>query len=281
VSAERESTVEVVGPPRAAAERAYDCEVDDRARTGFSAAADAYHASRPGWPLNAVKSAFEEWKLDPTDGLVVDLAAGTGRLTEELGLVCPHVLAIEPVDDMRAYIRGADALAGTAEDMPLEDASALAVFVGEAFHWFDYTLALCELARVLRPGGGLAVLWNNPIPNAAEDELRRAIGELLKPYAYHPKGRNLFAGDPREERAWLSVAGWERFEPARHREFFHEQNMTQEELVRMVASWSFVAGLEEPVRSEALRGVDRLLAERGVEHHCQRWRCDVYLTQRR
>jgi ubiquinone/menaquinone biosynthesis C-methylase UbiE len=255
--------------------------VDERARKGFAAAAGAYQASRPTWPIEAIRQAFEEWELDPAGGLVVDLAAGTGRLADQLRQVCPHVVAIEPVDEMRAHIRHVEALPGTAEDIPLKDAAVLAVFVGEAFHWFDYTPALAELSRVLRPEGGLAVMWNNPVPNAAEDDLRRAIAELLEPYAYHPKGRNLFAGDPREERAWLSASGWESFEPVQRHEFFHEQEMTRNELVELVASWSFVAGLKEPERGQALSAVDRLLEERGIEHHGQRWRCDMYLTRRR
>ena len=255
--------------------------MDEAARRGFAAAAAAYQTFRPGWPLEAVEAAFEGWEIDPSQGFVVDLAAGTGRLSEQLARVCPRVLAIEPVEEMRAHIRGADALAGTAEDIPLEDATAHAVFVGEAFHWFDYSLALRELARILRPGGGLAVMWNNPAQDEEDLEVRQAIRELVRPYAYHPKGRDLFAGDPRKERAWLSVPGWESFEPVRREEFFHEQEMSREGLVGLLGSWSFIAALDEPSRTEVLTSVNRLLEERGIEHRRQRWRCDTYLTKRR
>lgn len=255
--------------------------MDERARTGFAAAADAYQASRPTWPIPAIREAFEEWGLDPADGLVVDLAAGTGRLAHQLGHVCPQVMAIEPVDEMRAHIRDVEARAGTAEEIPLGDAAVLAVFVGEAFHWFDYTPALSEISRVLRPGGGLAVMWNYAVPDPAEEELWRTIADLVKPYAYHPKGRNLLTGDPREERGWRSASGWESFEPVQHREFLHGQLMSRNGLVELIASWSFIAALDDRTRSEVLMAVDRLLAERKIDRHLRRWRCDIYLTRKR
>ena len=94
----------------------------------------------------------------------VDLAAGSGKLTRALAPRFAEVVAVEPNDDMRAVLAGRSAdvrvLAGTAERMPLPDDSADAVFVGDAFHWFDGAAAVAELDRVLRPGGGVALLWN-------------------------------------------------------------------------------------------------------------------------
>lgn len=87
------------------------------------------------------------------------------------------MVAIEPDDEMRALISGADARAGTAEDIPLPDDSVDAVFCGEAFHWFDATVALEEIARVLKPRGGLALMWNHgwgfepELPEALYDRL--------------------------------------------------------------------------------------------------------------
>src|SRR3954454_16124931 len=89
------------------------------------------------------------------------LGAGTGRLTQRLLELGLDVIAIEPLDEMRALIpRPARSLPGTAEDIPLPDASVDAIVVGQAFHWFDSSRALPEMARVLRPGGTIGLLWN-------------------------------------------------------------------------------------------------------------------------
>ena len=86
---------------------------------------------------------------------VLDLAAGTGKLTRLLVPTGAHVVAVEPVPAMRALLTDVDALDGTAEAIPLPDASVDAVTVGQAFHWFDPPTALAEIDRVLRPGGRL------------------------------------------------------------------------------------------------------------------------------
>ena len=123
------------------------------AATGFASAADAYERSRPSYAEDAVA----ELGLS---GLIADVAAGTGKLTRFL-LPFGDVVAIEPVAEMRAHAaRLAPALGATAEALPLRDGAVDAVTVGQAFHWFDAPRALAEVARVLRPGGTLAMLWN-------------------------------------------------------------------------------------------------------------------------
>ena len=113
---------------------------------------------------------------------VLDLGAGTGRVTRELVRRFEHVVAIEPDERMRA-LHG-EAIAGSAEAIPLEDASVDAVFVGEAFHWFDPEAAIPEIARVLRPRGGLAILWTHwwetepPLPERGARAVARAVGSL-------------------------------------------------------------------------------------------------------
>ena len=92
---------------------------------------------------------------------MLDLGAGTGRLTRELVQRFASVVAIEPDDEMRALVGTGAVLAGTAESIPLEDASVECVFVGEAFHWFDAGRAIDEIARVLVPRGGLAIIWSH------------------------------------------------------------------------------------------------------------------------
>jgi ubiquinone/menaquinone biosynthesis C-methylase UbiE len=259
----------------------YDRRVDTVAATGFAAGADAYEDARPSWPLKAIDAAFEHWQLEPSGGPVVDLAAGTGRLTAQLAKRCPHLVAVEPVAEMRAHIRAAEAVAGTAERIPLGDASAQAVFVAEAFHWFDYPTALGEIARVLLPGGGLAVMWNNAIQDDEQTRLRAALRDLLAEHVYHPKGIDRLTSDPRQDRDWRTGPGWELFEPLEHREFFHERETTRADVVRLIGSWSFIGALDEPTRADVLRQVEQLLAESGVEKYLQRWRCDLYLTRRR
>jgi SAM-dependent methyltransferase len=140
-----------------------------RARS-FGTAAAAYAEHRPGYPAAAV-----DWVLAPVGGgrlRLLDLAAGTGKLTEALP-ARGEVTAVEPDPAMLAQLRarfpGVTALEGTAEAIPLPDASVDAVLVGTAWHWFDPDRACTEVARVLRPGGVLAALWNG---DAHEDWVR-------------------------------------------------------------------------------------------------------------
>jgi ubiquinone/menaquinone biosynthesis C-methylase UbiE len=131
--------------------------LDPLAERAFSTRADHYERARPGWPSAAVELAAAGLGLR-SESTVVDLAAGTGKLTRELVGHFARVVAVEPLAEMRreleATVAGVDALEGTATDIPLGDASADAVFVADAFHWFATADALAEIARVVRPGGG-------------------------------------------------------------------------------------------------------------------------------
>jgi len=125
----------------------------------FGRVAAEYERARPPYPVEALELASGGLGLTPDAG-VLDLAAGTGKLTRALAELFAHVVAVEPDDAMRALIPG-DARAGSAEEIPLPDASVDAVFVADAFHWFDAARALGEIARVARRGGGLVVLSND------------------------------------------------------------------------------------------------------------------------
>jgi len=141
----------------------------DPARS-FDRSPQAYEATRPSYPdaaLDGVPVASE--------ATVLDLAAGTGKLTRVLVRRYAHVIAVEPLDGMRAILErvvpGAEALPGRAESIPLDDASVDAVFAAQAFHWFANDAAVAEIARVLRPGGIFCLVWNsgddarpNPLP---------------------------------------------------------------------------------------------------------------------
>jgi SAM-dependent methyltransferase len=142
--------------------------------------AETYNDVRPPYFVPLVDRAYEVLDLD-SRSRVLDLGAGTGRLTRELVGLYRSVIAVEPDDEMRALISVGTVLAGAAEAIPLADASVDGVFVGEAFHWFDARLAVAEIARVLRPRGGLAVIsthwWETtpPLPEPALTLLRGAL----------------------------------------------------------------------------------------------------------
>jgi len=134
------------------------------------------------------------------DATVLDLAAGTGKLTTALRERFAQVIAVEPDDGMRAYIEG-EAHAGTAERIPLADATVDAVFVGEAFHWFDWERALAEIGRIVRPGGGLAVIarsWGEQEqPGLLPQPFRDDLDEI---WARFHEG-------PRDFPDWVAIAG--------------------------------------------------------------------------
>lgn len=135
---------------------------DERSRgpaRSFGLVADAYERGRPGYPEEAVR-----WLVGDEPRDVVDLGAGTGKLTRSLVALGHRVTAIEPLTEMLellpAAAPGAWALLGDAEVIPLPDACADVVTAAQAFHWFDHAAALPEIARVLRPDGRLALVWN-------------------------------------------------------------------------------------------------------------------------
>ena len=128
--------------------------------TAFAEVAGAYERGRPGYPDDAVR-----WLVGDVSSDVVDLGAGTGKLTRSLVALGHRVTAVEPLDEMRAELASvlpdARALAGSAEAIPLPDSSADVVVSAQAFHWFDHDNALPDIGRVLRPGGRIALVWNS------------------------------------------------------------------------------------------------------------------------
>ena len=141
----------------------------------FGAVAADYERGRPGYPDRVIDVA----EL-PRLARVLDLAAGTGKLTRLLASRFDKVVAVEPDDALRALVRDVEILAGSAERIPLPDSSIDGVFCAEAFHWFDAPAAVAEIARTLRPGGPLVVCFNGangetepPWPEEALEAIRR------------------------------------------------------------------------------------------------------------
>jgi SAM-dependent methyltransferase len=151
----------------------------------FGNTAREYELGRPEWPDELIDRVVGELELG-SDATVLDLAAGTGKLTRSLVSRFARVIAVEPDDAMRGVLEevvpGAEALAGRAESIPLESDSVDAVFTAEAFHWFASPQTVGEIARVLRPGGGLAIFWNvdfgEPEP-AMGDAVEAALDEAF------------------------------------------------------------------------------------------------------
>jgi SAM-dependent methyltransferase len=219
--------------------------VHETACRGFASAADAYEESRPGYPGEAVDWLVRQLDLRPGT-TVIDLAAGTGKLTRLLTATGASVIAVEPVDAMRATLNRtapeAEARPGTAEATGLADSSADAMTVAQAFHWFDGPTALAEIDRVLCPGGKLALVWNI---RDLDHPTQRAIEDLFAPYR----------GDTPSHRSgrWrIALERTDRFHCAAKCELPNVQMLDSDALVRRVESTSFIAQLPEPNRQRVL-----------------------------
>ncbi len=228
------------------------------AARAFDAMADDYDRGRPGWPADAVAALVE--RLGATT--VLDLAAGTGKLTQVLAPLA-EVIAVEPLAGMRrvleARVPGVRVLDGTAEAIPLPDASVDAAFVAEAFHWFDAPRALGELARVIRPGGHLVLVWNYLV-----DEHPEVLDELFEVVMAHrtPEAE----GRTRESSPWREALEADaRFEAIADEEAPHVQHTNRDEMVANIASFSSIGGLPDDARAAALADVRSVLDRHGVE----------------
>jgi SAM-dependent methyltransferase len=191
----------------------------------FGAAAADYDRFRPGYPEEAVR-----WALDgvgPADR-VVDLGAGTGILTRAVLALGYDVVPVEPDPGMRTQLSavtpGTTALAGSAESVPVPDGAADAVLVGQAYHWFDKERAHVEIARVLRPGGTFAPIWNT------RDESVEWVAELSRIADLRDN-----AGDLTEKVTDFGPA----FGPVELAAFAHRTTLTPEEVVGMLHTRSY------------------------------------------
>lgn len=238
----------------------------------FERAAEDYERARPSFPPEAVEVLRE--RLDLRAGrTVLDLAAGTGKLTRLLVPTGATIIAVEPVEAMRAklveVVPGVEVRDGTAEALPLGDASVDCVTVAQAFHWFRARDALGEIDRVLRPGGGLALIWNSrdvsvPWVTRLNQVIRWNRGQIPA----YDSGAEDWA-------ALVADAGG--FTPLQFTSFRHEQEMDLPLLLDRVSSTSYIAALADDDRARLLDDVRALVSEAGLaEHFALPHRTDLY-----
>jgi ubiquinone/menaquinone biosynthesis C-methylase UbiE len=223
----------------------------------FGNVADSYERGRPRYPTAALDHLTGELELG--DGsTVVDLAAGTGKLTQDLVPRFGEVIAVEPLVAMRRALErnvpGARALNGTAEAIPLADDTAAAVFVAQAFHWFANPVALAEIARVLEPRGGLALLFNTSPWERRSGPWFSALNDVLEARADLATAHRHMSG------WWLEAFdGDSDFAAPASTRFSHEQRLEPDGFVASLASRSYVATLPGRRRAELLDAARALL----------------------
>jgi SAM-dependent methyltransferase len=210
----------------------------DRATRALSFGANAaeYERARPEYPLEAAR-----WLVGDGAETVVEIGAGTGKLTRALAQLGLHVAAVDPdermLDVLRGLgLRGVETAIGTAEGLPADDGSADAVVAGSAFHWFDLERALPEFARVLRPGGVgvLGFAWNRRDDREPPMEL---LSELIR-------GDDASARPRWHDRDWAGlVAASGVFERPERAEFRHVLSLSAAELPDLLRSYSRIGTL--------------------------------------
>jgi SAM-dependent methyltransferase len=232
-------------------------EVHEAATRGFQAAAEVYERTRPDYPAEAIDRLIQELEIGRS-ATVLDMGAGTGKLTRMLLPTGARLVGLDPVEGMRRVLVGAVpeaiVVGGAVEAMPFGETTFDAVVAGQAFHWFHGERALEEIHRVLRVSGRMGLIWNirdQSVPWVAR------LTEIIERYE---------TGAPREatgrwRRAFSSTSYFGTLHQLR---FHHEQRLDQEGLVERVASMSFIATLP-PERRDRVLGEVRRLAEESAD----------------
>jgi SAM-dependent methyltransferase len=215
-------------------------------RLTFGAHAQEYELARPEWPVEVAR-----WFVPESAGLVVELGAGTGKLTRAVAELGAHVIAVEPDARMRAFLEGSHLVSaeGSAEEIPAGDAEADAVVAGSCIHWFDLDRALPEIHRVLRPGGRFGFGWNG------RDARHPTIGRMNDAiYAAAPVRSRW------RDRDWAGeVTAGGLFEDVEHAVFEHVHELPREALDAHLWSYATVASLPEPQRRTVFAEVAGIL----------------------
>lgn len=217
-------------------------------RLSFGAHADAYERARPAWPEEAAR-----WLVPEGAELVVEVGAGTGKLTRALAALDVRVVAVEPDTRMLAVLRegGLEGIEGAAEAIPVGDGAADAVIAGSSLHWFGLDRALGEFHRVLRPGGRFGFGWNH------RDERHPAIAAMSEViYASRPSRQT--SGWKRRD--WASeVARTGLFGEVEHQLFEHIHELPREALGDHLLSYAGLAALAEDERRREFAAVAEIL----------------------
>jgi SAM-dependent methyltransferase len=264
--------------------------VDPARARSFDAWAGEYDRFRPGYPQELFETIAARLEL-PERPLVVDLGAGTGRASLAMAGMGWRVTGVEPGRPMLDVLRGAAANAGllvatvqaSAEATGLDPGSADLVTAAQSFHWFDSDGALTEIARILRPGGGVALFWN--VRDGERSPFLADYGRLLSSHveAKHDAGRYEAVG--REETARAFERHATAFEAPELVHLRHEVPMTGEQFAGMAFTASYVrVGMSAETQERFRRELEALLARHGLDDGRAfpvPYRIDLWIARRR
>jgi len=245
--------------------------------SGFADVAEDYEYGRPDYSREFVRTLARALEL-AHGARVADVGAGTGKLTRELVAAGFDVVAVEPLpglrERLRAVVPAAEALDGTAEALPLRDASVDAVVCADAFHWFDGPRAVAEFARVIRPGGGLALTWNLEREDAPAPPWRSELDALVEgirpahPSFTDDQGRRAVDESPSFGELALT-------------EVHRDHDTSRERLLAHIASMSWVGGLPAAERRDVLSRAETILSRHGVNEITLPLRTTIWTARRR
>jgi SAM-dependent methyltransferase len=248
---------------------------------GFTDVAAVYERGRPEYPPVVVDRIVAELGVTTAHppARVVDLGAGTGKLTRPLVAAGLDVVAVEPLEHMRAAVAravGAERVVdGRAEAIPLPDASLDGAVSGDAFHWFDGDRAAAELHRVLRPGAGLVLSWLQSDDHERPET--RELWALLRPLWERSSHPGIVEG-----RRGEAIGRHPGFAPVRRADIPFEDALDHDGMIAWFASFSVIGALAERERAEMLGRVAAILDRNGAREGPvrRRWRADLWISRR-